>query len=89
MHGGHFGSRGVVDGDGYTLQVVQTVHQALQSLLASLQGIVREVYGAAVVGREDEGYQATLQAVSTGGNAILTALVSVFSSIINNNLYVP
>ena len=38
----------------HTLQVVQTIHQALQSLLASLQGIVREVYGAAVVSREDE-----------------------------------
>ena len=38
----------------HTLQVVQTIHQALQSLLASLQGIVREIYGAAVVGREDE-----------------------------------
>ena len=38
----------------HTLQVVQTIHQALQSLLAGLQCIVREVYGAAVVGREDE-----------------------------------
>lgn len=33
-------------------------------------------------GIKGEGYQATLQAASTGGNAILTALVSVFSSII-------
>ena len=38
----------------HTLQVVQTVHQALQSLLASLQGIIREIYCAAVVSREDE-----------------------------------
>ena len=38
----------------HTLQVVQTIHQALQSLLASLQGIVREIYRAAVVSREDE-----------------------------------
>ena len=33
-------------------------------------------------GIKGEGYQATLQAVSTGGNAILTALTSVFSSVI-------
>lgn len=33
-------------------------------------------------GIKGEGYQATLQAASTGGNAILTALVSVFSSVI-------
>ncbi len=33
-------------------------------------------------GIKGEGYQATLQAASTGGNAILTALVSAFSSII-------
>ena len=38
----------------HTLQVVQTIHQALQSLLASLQGIVGEIDGAAIVGREDE-----------------------------------
>ena len=34
------------------------------------------------VGIKGEGYQATLQSVSTGGNAILTALVQVFSSVI-------
>ena len=33
-------------------------------------------------GIKGEGYQATLQAASTGGNAILTALVQVFSSVI-------
>ena len=33
-------------------------------------------------GIKGEGYQATLQSASTGGNAILTALVSVFSSVI-------
>lgn len=33
-------------------------------------------------GIKGEGYQATLQAASTGSNAILTALVSVFSSVI-------
>ena len=33
-------------------------------------------------GFKGEGYQATLQAASTGGNAILAALVSVFSSVI-------
>lgn len=33
-------------------------------------------------GIKGEGYQATLQVASTGGNAILTALVSVFSSVI-------
>ena len=33
-------------------------------------------------GIKGESYQATLQAASTGGNAILTALVSVFSSVI-------
>ena len=33
-------------------------------------------------GIKGEGYQATLQSVSTGGNAILTALVQVFSSVI-------
>ena len=33
-------------------------------------------------GIKGEGYQATLQAASTGGNAILTALVSAFSSVI-------
>lgn len=33
-------------------------------------------------GIKGEGYQATLQAASTGGNAILAALVSVFSSVI-------
>lgn len=33
-------------------------------------------------GIKGEGYQATLQSASTGGNAILTALVSAFSSII-------
>ena len=38
----------------HTLQVVQTIHQALQALLASLQGIVREIYCAAIVSREDE-----------------------------------
>ena len=34
------------------------------------------------VGIKGEGYQATLLAANTGGNAILTALVSVFSSVI-------
>ena len=33
-------------------------------------------------GIKSEGYQATLQAASTGGNAILAALVSAFSSVI-------
>ena len=33
-------------------------------------------------GIKGEGYQATLQSASTGGNAILTALVQVFSSVI-------
>ena len=33
-------------------------------------------------GIKGEGYQATLQSASTGGNAILAALVSVFSSVI-------
>ena len=33
-------------------------------------------------GIKGEGYQATLQAASTGGNAILAALVQVFSSVI-------
>ena len=42
------------------------------------------MYGGAGIwaGIKGEGYQATLQAASTGGNAILTALVSVFSSVI-------
>ena len=38
----------------HTLQVVQTIHQALQSLLTGLQGIIREIYCAAIVSREDE-----------------------------------
>ena len=33
-------------------------------------------------GIKGEGYQATLQSASTGGNAILAALVQVFSSVI-------
>ena len=33
-------------------------------------------------GIKGEGYQATLQTANTGGNAILTALISVFSSVI-------
>lgn len=33
-------------------------------------------------GIKGEGYQTTLQAANTGGNAILTALISVFSSVI-------
>ena len=45
--------------------------------------IIMMYAGAGIwAGIKGEGYQATLQAVSTGGNAILTALVSVFSSII-------
>ena len=45
--------------------------------------IIMMYAGAGIwAGIKGEGYQATLQAASTGGNAILTALVSVFSSII-------
>ena len=45
--------------------------------------IIMMYVGAGIwAGIKGEGYQATLQAASTGGNAILTALVSVFSSII-------
>lgn len=45
--------------------------------------IIMMYAGAGIwAGIKGEGYQATLQAASTGGNAILTALVSVFSSVI-------
>ena len=45
--------------------------------------IIMMYAGAGIwAGIKGEGYQATLQAANTGGNAILTALVSVFSSVI-------
>ena len=45
--------------------------------------IIMMYAGAGIwAGIKGEGYQATLQAASTGGNAVLTALVSVFSSVI-------
>ena len=45
--------------------------------------IIMMYAGAGIwAGIKGEGYQATLQAASTGGNAILTALVQVFSSVI-------
>ena len=45
--------------------------------------IIMMYAGAGIwAGIKGEGYQATLQTASTGGNAILTALVSVFSSVI-------
>ena len=45
--------------------------------------IIMMYAGAGIwAGIKGEGYQATLQSVSTGGNAILTALVSVFSNVI-------
>lgn len=45
--------------------------------------IIMMYAGAGIwAGIKGEGYQATLQAASTGGNAILTALVSVFGSVI-------
>ena len=45
--------------------------------------IIMMYAGAGIwAGIKGEGYQATLQAASTGGNAILTALVSAFSSVI-------
>lgn len=45
--------------------------------------IIMMYVGAGIwAGIKGEGYQATLQSASTGGNAILTALVSVFSSVI-------
>ena len=45
--------------------------------------IIMMYAGAGIwAGIKGESYQATLQAVSTGGNAILTALVQVFSSVI-------
>lgn len=45
--------------------------------------IIMMYAGAGIwAGIKGEGYQATLQAASTGGNAILAALVSAFSSII-------
>ena len=47
-----------------------------------VQIIIMYVGAGIWAGIKGEGYQATLQAASTGGNAILTALVSVFSSII-------
>ena len=34
----------------HTLKVVQAIHQALQSFLTCLQGIVGEIDGAAIVG---------------------------------------
>ena len=45
--------------------------------------IIMMYVGAGIwAGIKGEGYQATLQAASTGGNAILAALVSAFSSVI-------
>ena len=45
--------------------------------------IIMMYAGAGIwAGIKDEGYQATLHAASTGGNAILAALVSAFSSVI-------
>ena len=45
--------------------------------------IIMMYAGAGIwAGIKGEGYQATLLAANTGGNAILTALVSVFSSVI-------
>ena len=45
--------------------------------------IIMMYAGAGIwAGIKGEGYQATLQSASTGGNAILTALVSVFCSVI-------
>lgn len=45
--------------------------------------IIMMYAGAGIwAGIKGEGYQATLQSASTGGNAILTALVSAFSSVI-------
>lgn len=45
--------------------------------------IIMMYVGAGIwAGIKGEGYQATLQSASTGGNAILAALVSVFSSVI-------
>ena len=45
--------------------------------------IIMMYAGAGIwAGIKGEGYQATLQATSTGGNAILAALVSAFSSVI-------
>ena len=45
--------------------------------------IIMMYAGAGIwAGIKGEGYQATLQSASTGGKAILTALVSVFSSVI-------
>ncbi len=45
--------------------------------------IIMMYVGAGIwAGIKGEGYQATLLAANTGGNAILTALVSVFSSVI-------
>ncbi|WP_439432375.1 lysostaphin resistance A-like protein [Segatella copri] len=45
--------------------------------------IIMMYAGAGIwAGIKGEGYQATLQAANTGGNAILTALISVFSSVI-------
>ena len=45
--------------------------------------IIMMYAGAGIwAGIKGEGYQATLQSASTGGNAILTALVQVFSSVI-------
>ena len=38
----------------HTSQVSDTVHQFLQSLLSSLQGLVREIHRATIVGREDK-----------------------------------
>ena len=50
--------------------------------------IIMMYAGAGIwAGIKGEGYQATLQAASTGGNAILTALVSVFSSVITHVIF--
>ena len=47
-----------------------------------VQIIIMYVGAGIWAGIKGEGYQATLQAASTGGNAILAALVSAFSSVI-------
>ena len=56
---------------------------ALYLIIFIVVQIIMMYAGAGIwAGIKGEGYQATLQAASTGGNAILTALVSVFSSVI-------
>ena len=52
---GHLVRLGIALGGGCdALEVGDGVHQALQSLLGSLQGFVGEVHGAAVVRLQDE-----------------------------------